>query len=241
MNIYDPFWRISGIFIGILVPIFIYKIFWPQRAGDQIPALLSRFLRGILEMAPQGPAGDFAKNTRFENNGATQILADLVNLAGDAKLEGYQSGVNSGAVLEAADALWKISHRLSAISLRRRNPDLAQNFPKTSLAQDEELSVFLQQLKAWADFFENERWKNSSAWSFASQIQAHAHGTKFFKDRLRGAGVSGINELAWRGDFELFRHLHYLIGKLNAALPAVFSGGKRRRDWRELIWNAQPA
>ena len=232
MNIYDPFWRISGIFIGILVPIFIYKIFWPQRAGDQIPALLSRFLRGILEMAPQGSAGDCAKDTRFENNSATQILADLVNLAGDAKLEGYQSGVNSGAVLEAADALWKISHRLSAISLRRRNPDLAQ---------DEELSVFLQQLKAWADFFENERWKISSAWSFAAQIQANARAPRFSKDRLIGGEVSAINELTLRGDFELFRHLHYLIGKLNAALPAVFSGGKRRRDWRELIWNAQPA
>jgi hypothetical protein len=240
MNIYDPFWRISGIFIGILVPLFIYKIFWPQRAGDQIPALLSRFLRGVLEMAPGGLAGDSAKNSRFEGHGATQILADLVNLAGDAELEGYQSGVNSAAVLEASDALWKISHRFSAISLRRMNPDVSRNFSDMSLERDGELSGFLRQLEAWADFFENEKWKISSAWSFASQIQADVHGRRSWEDWLIGREASGVNELALRGDFELFWHLHYLIGKLNAALPAVFSGGKMRGDWRELIWNAQP-
>ncbi len=240
LNIYDPFWRISAIFIGILVPLLIYKILWPQRAGDQIAALLSRFLHGILDMAEESSAGDSAKNSRFEGHGATQILADLVNLADDVKLEGYQSNVNSAAVLEASDALWKISHRFSAISFRHMNPDVSRNFPKMSLARDGELSGFLRQLEAWADFFENEKWKTSSAWSFASQIQANVHGPRSWEDWLLGKEVSGSNELALRGDFELFWHLHYLIGKLNAALPAVFPGGKMRRDWRELIWNAQP-
>ncbi len=250
-NIYDPFWRIFGIFLGITVAMLIYKILWPQNAADQAPALISRLLRNILKMFPGAAPSESISAIQSTSNENTKLLAQLLSSADDARMEGVLSVVNPQAVIDSADALWKMSHRLAAINLRRIDATGPSGDSDIALVQGEELMIARGQLESWLGFFENGGFQNGKPWAFAWQIRSTAYGQKSLEDWLDSVEerktalyetLTERKKLTLRGDLELFRHLHLLLGKLNAALPAIPARTRVLRDWREILkWNARTA
>ena len=116
---YEPLWRIWGILLGTFVVAIVTFILWPEYAGDSLLPRLRKVIRDTLALAPGGSAANSEDEIQQANSATMRTLAEILEVADDAQLEGRTSMVNHNAIVEAAGTLRRIANRLASIATGR--------------------------------------------------------------------------------------------------------------------------
>ncbi len=153
LDIYAPLWRIWAILLGSLVVAVIALILWPQYAGDSLLPRLRQVIADTLALAPGGAASTSEDTINQVNSETMRILAQMLEIADDAQMEGRTSKVNHNAIVEAAGTLRRIANRLASISSSRIVDPTPPLDEKTEAAREAALGNIQHQLKRWLDFF----------------------------------------------------------------------------------------
>jgi Fusaric acid resistance protein family len=153
LDIYAPLWRIWGILLGTVVVAVIALIVWPEYAGDSLLPRLQQVLRDVLALVP----GAFASTSEQEiveaNSDTMRVLAEILEIADDAQLEGRAGLVNPDAIVQAAGTLRRIANRFASIASGRIVVPVPQLDAETEAAREAALDGIRGQLELWLDFF----------------------------------------------------------------------------------------
>ncbi len=153
LDIYEPLWRIWAILLGTIVVAIVTFIMWPEYAGDSLLPRLRKVIRDTLSMVPGGSAANTENEIQQANSATMRSLAEILEVADDAQVEGRTSLVNHNAIVEAAGTLRRIANRLASIATERIVNPVPQLDPTTESARDAVLDAIRRHLQSWLDFF----------------------------------------------------------------------------------------
>jgi len=153
LDIYEPLWRIWAILLGTLVVAFVTFLLWPEYAGDSLLPRLRTVIRDTLALVPGGSASNTENEIQQANSATMRTLAEILEVADDAQVEGRTSLVNHNAIVEAAGTLRRIANRLASIATGRIITHLPQLDPATESAREAVLDAIRRHLQSWLDFF----------------------------------------------------------------------------------------
>ena len=157
LDIYGPLWRIWGILLGTLIVAVVAFVWWPEYAGDSLLPRLRKAIRDAIALIPGGPAAGTEDEIQDANSETMRLLAEILQVADDAQVEGRTSTVNPDAIVEAAGALRRIANRLASIATERIVAPGPQLDPMTESAREAVLVAIRGQLQSWLDFFGGKR------------------------------------------------------------------------------------
>jgi uncharacterized membrane protein YccC len=163
VDIYEPLWRIWGVLLGTSVVAIVFFTLWPEYAGDSLLPRLQKVLANTLALAPGGSASTSEDQILKTNSETMHVLAEFLEIAEDARLEGRTCAVYHDGIVEAAGALRRIANRLSSIATARVLVQMPQLDPVTELARERVFNAIRGHLKSWLDFFSSPEWSNASA------------------------------------------------------------------------------
>src|SRR5258708_14322707 len=110
-------------------------------------------MRDTLALAPGGSAANNEDEIQQANSETMRALAEILEVADDAQLEGRTSTVNHNAIVEAAGTLRRIANRLASIAIGRIAAPAPQLDPVTASARQAGLNAIRRHLQSWLDFF----------------------------------------------------------------------------------------
>jgi uncharacterized membrane protein YccC len=163
IDVYEPLWRIWGILLGTFVVAIVALLLWPEYAADSLLPRLRGVIRDTLALAPGSPAADNEEEIQRVNSDAMQLLAEILDVAGDAQIEGRNCTVDHNAIVEAAGILRHIANRLASISTGRIVVPMPALDPETESAREATLVAICRQLQSWLDFFGGNESLNAGA------------------------------------------------------------------------------
>jgi len=152
-DVYAPLWRIWGVLLGTLVVGIAFLLLWPEYAGDSLLPRLRNVFRDTLAMLPGGPASNTEDEIQQANSSTMRTLAEILEVADDANLEGRTSTVNNSAILEATGTLRRIANRLASIAAGRIVTPMPPMDDVTESAREAVLDAIRRHLQSWLDFF----------------------------------------------------------------------------------------
>src|SRR6202023_351854 len=161
-----------------------FLLLWPEYAGDSLLPRLHEVIRDTLSMVPGGSAANTEDEIQQANLGTMRTLAEILEVAGDAKLEGRTSRVNHNAIVEAAGTLRRIANRLASIASGRIVTPMPQLDAETESAREAMIGAIRRQLQSWLDFFSGADSLNAPA----AQALARAHSADDMKTSLEQFG-----------------------------------------------------
>jgi hypothetical protein len=159
-----------------------------------------------------------------------RLLAEILEVADDAQVEGRTSAVNHNAILEAAGTLRRIANRLASIATGRIVTPVPQLDPVTESGREAVLDAIRRHLQSWLDFFSSADCLSAPA----AQEIVRAHSTEDvelpleqFSSRLEEREFARIE--AWTleqrravlAELHSMRRLEYLISELNRWLAQI--------------------
>ena len=231
LDVYEPLWRIWGIsawHAGSGESSLL--LLWPEYAGDSLLPRLRKVIRDTLALVPGGSAASTEDEIQQANSATMRTLAEILEVADDAQLEGRTSTVNHNAIVEASGTLRRIANRLASIATDRIVTPVPQLDPVTESAREAVLDAIRRHLQSWLDFF-------SSADSLSRQAAeaiARTHSPDDLKIPLEQFGLR-VEERqfarieSWTVDqrravlaeLHSMRRLEYLVSQLNRWLPQI--------------------
>ena len=230
LDVYAPLWRIWGVLLGTLVAGIVFLLLWPEYAGDSLLPRLRKVIRDTLSMVPGGSAPNTEDEIQQANSATMRTLAEILEVAGDAQVEGRTSLVNHNAMVEASGTLRRIANRLAFIATDRIVTPVPQLDPATESAREAVLDAIRRHLQSWLDFFSGA----DSLSRPAAQAIARSHSPDDLKIPLEQFG-SRLEERefarieSWTLDqrrailaeLHSMRRLEYLVSQLNRWLPQI--------------------
>jgi uncharacterized membrane protein YccC len=153
IDIYGPLWRIWAILLGTMVVATIAFILWPEYAGDSLLPRLRHVIADTLALAPGGTASTREDTIDEVNSETMRILAEMLEIADDAQLEGRTSMVDHNAIIEAAGTVRRIANWLASISSSRIAAPAPQLDAASESAREAALEEIPRKLRMWIDFF----------------------------------------------------------------------------------------
>jgi len=229
-DIYGPLWRIWGILLGTFVVAMATLILWPTYAGDSLLPRLRRIITDTLALTPGGPAENNEEELVRANSDAMRLLAEMLQVADDALLEGSGCAVNSNAIVGAAGTLRRIANRLSYIAAGRMNCALPALDPAIESERIAVLTAIQRDLQKWLNFFSgDEKLKPRAAHAIASAYvldEIHRPLSQF-SSWLEEGNYSRIEHWTTeqrRGilaELQSLRRVEVLIGDLNRLLARI--------------------
>ncbi len=230
VDIYGPLWRIWGILLGTFVVAVVALILWPEYAGDSLLPRLRRVISDTLAMVPGGSAANTEDEIQQVNSETMRILAEILQVADDAQMEGRTSMVDHRAVVDAAGTLRRIANRLASIATGRITDPTPQLDSATEAAREAVLDAIGRHLQTWLDFFSGDQRVSASA----AETVALTHSLDDVRRPLRELGsrleASGFARLeSWTVDqrrsilaeLQSMRRLEVLIADLNRWLTQI--------------------
>jgi len=230
LDVYEPLWRIWGILLGTLVVAIVTFLLFPEYAGDSLLPRLRKVIRDTLALAPGGSAANTENEIQQTNAGTMRALAEILEVADDAQLEGRTSTVNDNAIVEAAGTLRRIADRLASIAVGRIVTPTPQLDAATESAREAVLDAIRGQLQSWLDFFSGP----GSLSAPAAQAIAQAHSPDDmeiplvqFGFRLEERAFARIESWtldqhrAVLAELHSMRRLEYLVSELNRWLVQI--------------------
>jgi uncharacterized membrane protein YccC len=230
LDVYAPLWRIWGVLLGTLIAGVVFLLLWPEYAGDSLMPRLRKVIRDTLSMVPGGSAANTEDEVQQANSATMRTLAEILEVADDAQLEGRTSLVNHNAIVEATGTLRRIANRLAPIASGRIVVPMPQLDAATESAREAMIGAIRWQLQSWLDFFSGADSLNAPA----AQALARAHVSNDMKPLLERFG-SRIEEqefarvASWTLDqrrailaeLQSMRRLEFLLSQLNRWLPQI--------------------
>jgi len=153
IDVYYPLWRIWAVLLGTVIVAVIALILWPVYAGDSLLPRLCKVIRDTLNLVPGGPASNTEAEIQAANADSMRLLAEILQVAADAHLEGRSAVVNRNAIVQAGGALRRIANLLASISLDRIVTPTPGLDPATESARAAVLDAIRVQLRSWLEFF----------------------------------------------------------------------------------------
>jgi hypothetical protein len=229
-DIYDPLWRIWGILLGTLDVAIVAFLLWPEYAGDSLLPRLREVIRDTLALAPGGAAANTEDEIQRANSRTMRALAEILEVADDAQVEGRSSTVDHNAIVEAAGTLRRIANRLASIATGRIVIPVPQLDPVTESAREAVLDAIRGQLQSWLDFFSSADSLSASA----AQAIARAHSPddleiplEQFSSRLEEREFARVESWtleqrrAILAELHSMRRLEFLVSDLNRWLARI--------------------
>jgi Fusaric acid resistance protein family len=168
IDIYGPLWRIWAILLGTFIVAIVAFVIWPEYAGDSLLPRLRSVIRDTLALAPGGSAASTEDEIHRANSETMRLLAEILQVADDAQMEGRGCTVDHNAIVEAAGTLRRIANRLALIATDRIIAVPPQLDPATESAREAVFIAICRRLRAWLDFFSG----NESRSALAAQTLA---------------------------------------------------------------------
>ena len=153
LDVYEPLWRIWAILLGTLVVAFVTFLLWPEYAGDSLLPRLRNVFRVTLAIAPGGSAANTEDEIQQAISRTMRALAEILEVAEDARVEGRTSLVDHNAIVEAAGTLRRIANRLASITTGRIVTPVPPLDPVTESARAAVLDAIRRHLQSWLEFF----------------------------------------------------------------------------------------
>jgi Fusaric acid resistance protein family len=163
LDIYEPLWRIWAILLGTVVVAFVTFLLWPEYAGDSLLPRLRNVFRAALALAPGGSAANTEDEIQQAISRTMSALAEILEVAEDARVEGRTSLVDHNAIVEATGTLRRIANRLASISTGRIVAAMPPLDPATESARETALEAIRRHLQSWLDFFSGADSLNAAA------------------------------------------------------------------------------
>jgi uncharacterized membrane protein YccC len=229
-DIYTPLWRIWAILLGTLVVAIVAFLLWPVYAGDSLLPRLRKVIRDTLALAPGGAAANTENEIQQANSATMRTLAEILEVADDAQVEGRTSTVNHNAILEAAGTLRRIANRLASIATERIVTPMPQLDPTTESAREAVLDAIRRHLQAWLDFFGGDHSLNAPAAQALARAQSPdeiKRPLEQFGSRLEEREFARIDSWtldqrrALLAELHAMRRLEYLVSRLNLWLAQI--------------------
>jgi hypothetical protein len=159
-----------------------------------------------------------------------RTLAEILEVADDAQMEGRTSLVNHNAIVEAAGTMRRIANRLASIASGRIVIPMPQLDAETESARAAVLDAIRRHLQSWLDFFSGADSLNAPA----AQALARAHSPDDMKTLLEqfGSRIEGrefARVASWTpeqrrtilAELQSMRRLEYLLSQLNRWLAQI--------------------
>jgi uncharacterized membrane protein YccC len=180
LDVYTPLWRIWAILLGTLVVAFVAFVLWPEYAGDSLLPRLRKVIRDTLSLVPGGSAANTEDEIQQANSATMRALAEILEIADDAEVEGRTSTVNHSAIVEAAGTGRRIANRLASIATGRIVTPVPPLDPVTESARAAMLEAIRRHLQSWLEFFSGADSLNAAA----AQAIARSNSTDDMKTAL---------------------------------------------------------
>jgi hypothetical protein len=224
LDIYGPLWRIWAILVGTAVVAIITLIMWPEYAGDSLVPRLRKVIRETLALAPGGASSNTENAIQQSNSETMKVLAEILQVANDAQIEGRSATVDHAAIVEAAGTLRRIANRLASIATGR----IVAPAPSLDAAVESARAAFFgaicRHLPSWLEFFSgDETFSTSAAKGLAMGLSPDELGRPLheFGSRLEEREFARI--ASWTLDqrrtilaeLQSMRRLDYLVSQLN--------------------------
>jgi hypothetical protein len=158
------------------------------------------------------------------------LLAEILQIAGDAQLEGRSSEVNHGAIVDAAETLRRIANGLSSIAIERLLSPLPELDPATESAHQEIFNAIRRQLITWLNFFSGHDRLNAAAAGAISGVNSLYDLTNpldLFNSRLEEGQFARMESWtleqrrALLAEVQSMRRLESLFSELNRYLTEI--------------------
>jgi uncharacterized membrane protein YccC len=230
VDIYGPLWRTWGILLGTFVVALVFFILSPEYAADSLLPRLRKVIRDTLALAPGGSASHTEEEIQKTNSEAMRLLAEILQVANDAEVEGRSSMINHHAIVDAAGTLRCIANQLSAIATGRILTPLPHLDPPTDSARQQVLNATLRQLKTWLDFFSSAENLNAPAarkMARAKSLNDSANPIDEFSLRLAEGQFAQMKSWtleqrrAMLAELQSMRELESLFSELNQYLADI--------------------
>jgi hypothetical protein len=155
IDVYEPLWRMWGIFLGTFVVAGVLLLLWPVYAGDSLLPRLRRVIADTIGLIPR--EGDTRTEDEIQsiNGGTMRVLGEILEVANDAEMERRGSIVNAQAVIEAAGNLRRIANRLSSISVVRIATAMPPLDAETQAVRQAAIDSVKHRLQSWLEFFKS--------------------------------------------------------------------------------------
>jgi hypothetical protein len=230
VDIYGPLWRIWSILVGTVVVAIVACVLWPEYAGDSLLPRLRQVIRDTLALVPGGSAANTEHEIQRTNAETMSVLAEILQVADDAQMEGRKCTVNPDAILEAAGTLRRIANRLAQIATGRITTPTPQLDSATELAREAAFAVIRRQLQSWLDLLSNP--ENISAAAATAVARAYSpddlkEPLERFVSRLEERQFARIESWsleqrrAMLAEVQSMRRLEVLISDLNRWFPQI--------------------
>jgi uncharacterized membrane protein YccC len=215
-DVYRPLWRFWGIVLGVLTTGFVFLFLWPEYASDKLVDSLTKLIRTTLAFAKEVAEGTVTEeqSAATERRLSTNLL-EVLNLAGQARLEGRRGLVNSTNGVDAAATLIRIAYRFEVIARARvsgSEATLPHDMLKLRSAQEREYCLALE---SRIDMLESTRSGERSPAPLPRSMVDFTQATNELADRL----VAENSDLA--AQLESYRRLPVLLEHLDAALSKI--------------------
>ncbi|HUY27933.1 MAG TPA: FUSC family protein [Candidatus Binataceae bacterium] len=190
-----PLYRVWGILLAMVVLTVVFRLLWPEYAGDSMLPRLRKILRATLDLMPGGAAAGAIRAIHNADAGITRQLAELLAVADDARLEGRASGGDPDAIVNVSGTLRRIAHRLSALSTTRLEAPAPALSPEAEAVRGRLIAAMRTRLEAWREHFEGAHCRSSRA--ALALVASHAPDEmevplREFTDRVADAGFALI-------------------------------------------------
>jgi len=239
LDIYEPLWRIWGILLGTLVVAIVTLLLWPEYAGDSLLPRLRKVIRDTLELMPGRSAANTEDAIQQVNSGTMRVLAEILEVADDAQVEGRTSTVNHNAIVQAAGTLRRIANRMASIATGRIATPVPPLDAVTESAHEAVFDGIRRRLQAWLEFFSGGYSLNRPAAQAIARAQSPDELQKpleQFGSRLEEREFARIESLTFEqrrvllAELHSMRRLEYLVSELNrwfAQIPGSASNPAR--------------
>ena len=229
-DIYEPLWRTWGVLLGTFAVAIVALLLWPEYAGDSLLPRLRKVIRDTLALAPGGIAANTENEIQQANSETMHLLAEILQVADDAQVEGRTSTVNHDAIVEAAGTLRRIANRLASIAMGRIVTPTLQLDVVTESAREAVFDAIRRHLQSWLDFFSRADSLSAAA------AQAIARGQspddlevplEQFSSRLAEREFARIESWTLEqrrvmlAELHSMRRLEYLVSELNRWLAQI--------------------
>ncbi|MGA9725325.1 MAG: FUSC family protein [Candidatus Binatus sp.] len=230
LDVYEPLWRIWAILLGTLVVAFVTFLLWPEYAGDSLLPRLRKVIRDTLSLVPGGPASNTENEIQQANSATMRTLAEILEVADDAQVEGRTATVNHNAILEAAGTLRRIANRLASIAAGRIVTPTPPLDAVTESAREAVLDAIRRHLQSWLDFFSGADSLSAQAANAIARAQSPDDlkmPLEQFGSRLEEREFARIESWpidqrrAILAELQSMRRLEYLVSRLNRWLAQI--------------------
>jgi len=230
LNVYEPLWRAWGVLLGVLVVAFVTLLLWPEYAGDSLLPRLRKVIRDTLELMPGGSAANTEDAIQQVNSGTMRVLAEILEVADDAQVEGRTSTVNHNAIVEAAGTLRRIANRMASIATERIVTRVPPLDAPTESAREAVFDAIRRRLQSWLEFFSGGYSLNRPAAQAIARAQSPDELQKpleQFGSRLEEREFARIESWTLEqrrvllAELHSMRRLEYLVSELNRWLAQI--------------------